>query len=124
MRWYCVPCFAASRLKNSMLRFESAIVTFTPSSRNANSSGDGRKSGMTFKSPRGSSVYLIFSVIDSLAPSPVTGTKDSNKAPPVSKANRENALSNLAKAVVPLFARAVREILGDYASRIRKSELR
>jgi hypothetical protein len=124
MRWYCVPCFAASRLKNSMLRFDSAIVTFTPSSRKASSSGEGRKSGMTFSSPSGSSVYLIFSVINSLAPSPVTSAKDSNDTLAVGKANREDAAPNLAKAVIPLLARAVRQVLSDHASRIGESELR
>ena len=104
MRWYCVPCFAASRLKNSMLRFESAIVTFTPSSRKASSSGDGRKSATTFSSPSGSSVYLILSVINLLALSPIAGAKDSNDTLTIGEADGEDAFPDLAKAVVPLLA--------------------
>jgi hypothetical protein len=107
-----------------MLRFESAIVTFTPSSRKASSSGEGRKSGTTFSLPSGSSVYLIFSVINSLTPSPVTGTKDSNDTLAVSKADRQDATPNFAKAVVPLLARAVRQVLSYHASRVGKNELR
>src|SRR6185503_4201576 len=72
MRWYCVLCFCASLLKNSTLRLLSAIVTLTPSSRKTKSSGLGRKSGTTFGSPRGSSVYLILSLIDSLSFAPVS----------------------------------------------------
>jgi len=106
-----------------MLRFESAIVTFTPSSRKASSSGAGRKSGTTFSSPSGSSVYLIFPVIDPLASSPVTGTKDSNYTLTVREPNGENTVSNLAKAVIPLLAGTVREILGYHAPGIGKSKL-
>src|SRR2546426_10912739 len=64
MRWYWVRCFRASPLKNSTLRLLNAIVTFTPSSRETRSSGLGRKSGTTFRRPRGSFVYLIFLLID------------------------------------------------------------
>src|SRR5438876_9424872 len=67
MRWYCVLCFRASFLKNSTLRLLKEIVTFTPSSRKTRSSGRGRKSGTTSRSPRGSSVYRIFSLIDSVS---------------------------------------------------------
>src|SRR6185295_18001178 len=101
-----------------MLRFESAIVTFTPSSRKASASGEGRKSGTTFNSPSGSSVFLIFPVIYSLASSPITGTKDSNDTLTVSKANGENAVLNFAETVVPFLARTMRKVLGNHAPRI------
>src|SRR5687767_11646189 len=39
------------------------MVTLTPSSRNTRSWGRGRKSGTTFRSPSGSSLYSILSFI-------------------------------------------------------------
>src|SRR6185295_1088713 len=107
MRWYCVLCFCASLLKNSTLRLLSAIVTLTPSSRKTKSSGLGRKSGTTFGSPRGSSVYLILSLIDSLSFAPVSSPVDSDDLGAIRKADRQNAATDLAKAVVPLLSRAV-----------------
>src|SRR5882672_8604007 len=71
MRWYWVLCFVASRLKNSTLRLLSARVTFTPSSRKTRSSGAGRKSGTTLGLPKGSSVYLVFALIDPFTLSPL-----------------------------------------------------
>jgi hypothetical protein len=44
MRWYWVWCLDASDLKNATLLLLKASFTFTPSSRNASSLGDGRKS--------------------------------------------------------------------------------
>src|SRR5882762_8943273 len=90
MRWYWVLCFAASRLKKSTLRLLSARVIFTPSSRNARSSGAGRKSGTTLGLPKGSSVYLIFAFIELLTPSPVAGTEDANNALPVGESDGED----------------------------------
>src|SRR6185295_14827509 len=104
MRWYCVLCFCASLLKNSTLRLLSAIVTLTPSSRKTRSSGLGRKSGTTFGSPMGSSVYLILSLIDSLSFPPVAGPEDSDYIVAVSEPHRKNAPANQAEAVVPQFA--------------------
>src|SRR5690242_7656028 len=107
MRWYCVLCFCASFLKNSTLRLLSAMVTFTPSSRKTKSSGRGRKSGTTSKSPRGSSVYRILSLIDSLSFAPVASPVDANDLGAVGKADCQDAATDLAEAVVPLLARAV-----------------
>src|SRR5205085_1677458 len=78
MRWYCVLCFAASRLKKSTLRLLRARVTFMPSSRNTRSSGAGRKSGTTLGLPKGSSVYLVFALIDPLSFAPIARAKDPN----------------------------------------------
>ena len=61
-----------------MLLLLKAIVTFTPSSRNASSSGEGRKSGITLRSPNGSSVYFIFALINCPALSPVAGAQYAN----------------------------------------------
>jgi hypothetical protein len=69
-------------------------------------------------------VYLIFSVIDSFALSPVTSAKYSNDTFTVGEANGEDAVPDLAEAVIPLFPRAVRQVLGDDAPGIGKSELR
>src|SRR5882724_1799737 len=68
--------FRASLLKNSTLRLLNVRVTLIPSSRKTRSSGGGRKSGTTFRRPRGSSVYFIFALIDSLALSPVVRPED------------------------------------------------
>src|SRR3990172_6984603 len=123
MRWYWVPCFSASRLKNSTLRVERAIVIFTPSSCRTKSSGLGRKSGTTFTLPIGSFVYLIFALIDSLSFAPVASANDTNSAFTVSEAHRHDPLSNQTNTVVSLLGRAVRQILGDHASGVDKREL-
>ena len=67
------------------------MVTFTPSSRNTRSSGRGKKSGTTLRSPMGSSVYLIFSLIDSFSFTPIAGSVDADYVLSVSEANREDA---------------------------------
>src|SRR5436853_519728 len=74
----CVRCFAASNLKNSMLFLLNARVTFTPSSRKANSAGDGRKSCTTLTLPNGSSVYLILAFIDCPSSAPISGADDAH----------------------------------------------
>ena len=58
----------ASRLKNSTLRLDNAMVTLIPSSRNTSWSGEGRKSRTTLSSPSGSSVYLILALPSPTAP--------------------------------------------------------
>src|SRR3954463_4800917 len=110
MRWYCVLCFCASLLKNSTLRLLSAIVTLTPSSRKTRSSGRGRKSGTTSRSPRGSSVYRIFSLIDSLSLAPVTSSVDADDLSAVGKADCQDATTDFTEAVVPLLRRAVGQV--------------
>src|SRR5712691_10278286 len=107
MRWYCVLCLRASFLKNSTLRLLKEMVTFTPSSRNTRSSERGRKSGMTLRFPRGSSVYLILSLIDSLSFTPITGSDDTDYVLTILEANRENSGANLPKTDVPLFVGTV-----------------
>ena len=107
MRWYCVLCFCASFLKNSTLRLLNAIVTLTPSSRKTRSSGRGKKSGTTSRSPRGSFEYRIFSLIDSLSFAPVSSSIDSDDVVAVGKSDGENAIFDLSETVVPLLGRAV-----------------
>jgi hypothetical protein len=96
MRLYWVLCFAASRLKNSTLRLLRASVTFTPSSRNTRSSGCGRKFGTTLSLPSGSSVYLIFALINAFALSPVTGSEYSGHSGSTSEADGKDAASDIA----------------------------
>ncbi len=103
MRWYWVLCFAASCLKKSTLRLLSAKVIFTPSSRNTRSSGAGRKSETTLGLPKGSSVYLIFALIELLSPPPIAGTKDANNALSIGESDGEYATAHRAKAEVALF---------------------
>src|SRR5712691_3101954 len=124
MRWYCVWCLRASSLKKSTLRLLSDIVTFTPSSRKTRSSGCGRKSGTIFRVPRGSSVYLILSLIDSLSSSPITGSMDTDNIISVGEAHCEDASTYLAKAVVPRLAGTVRQVFRDDALRVNERKLR
>src|SRR6266540_565757 len=124
MRWYCVLCLRASFLKKSTLRLLKEMVTFTPSSRNTRSSGWGRKSGTTFRFPRGSSVYLILSLIDPLSFAPVTGPVDSDHVLTVSKAYCEDAGTHLAETVIPWFAGTVGQVFCDDALRVNEGKLR
>ena len=122
MRWYCVLCFAASRLKkSSTLRLLSASVTFTPSSRKARSSGGGRKSGTTLSSPRSSSVYLIFALLDA-ALSPIAGSKYTNDAGAISEADRHDRPADLAKAEEPCSRFAVLQVFRYCAAGIRERQ--
>ena len=123
MRWYCVLCFAASRLKKSTLRLLSASVTFTPSSRKTSSSGGGRKSGTTLIFPRGSSVYLIFALIDAFALSPIAGSKYANDARSICEADRHDRSADLAKAEEPCLGFAVPQVFGYHAAGIRERQL-
>src|SRR5436190_18066678 len=107
MRWYCVLCFVASRLKNSTLRLLNARVTFTPSSRNTRSSGGGRKSGTTLGLPSGSSVYLIFALIDSFTFLPIARAENSDDTGAVRESYGQNATARLAEADNALFLSAV-----------------
>src|SRR5712691_2111403 len=100
------------------------MVTLTPSSLKTRSSGRGRKSGTTLGFPRGSSVYLIFPLIYSLAFPPVAGAKNSNDIVPVGKPDGQDPAFDLAEAAESLFTRAVRRILGNDADGIGESQLR
>src|SRR5713101_9982473 len=124
MRLYCVLCLRASVLKKSTLRLLNAMVTLTPSSLKTRSSGRGRKSGTTLGFPRGSSVYLIFSLIYPLAFPPVTGAKNPNDIVAIGKPDRQDPAFDLAEAVEPLFTGTVRPILGNDADGIGESQLR
>src|SRR5882672_10346281 len=124
MRWYCVLCLRASVLKKSTLRLLNAMVTSTPSSLKTRSSGRGRKSGTTLGFPRGSSVYLIFSLIYSLAFPPVAGAKNPNDIVAIGKPDRQDPAFDLAETVEPLFTGTVRPILGNDADGIGEGQLR
>ena len=124
MRWYCVLCFAASLLKKSTLRLLSASVTFTPSSRKTRSLGGGRKSGTTLSLPSGSSVYLIFELIDAFALSPIAGSKYANDAGSICEADRHDRSADSAKAEEPCLGFAVLPVFGYHAAGIRERQLR
>lgn len=124
MRWYCVLCLVASRLKNSTLRLLKASVIFTPSSRKTRSSGAGRKSATTFGRPMGSSVYLIFAFINLFAFPPVSRANYPDDAGAIGEANGEYATANRAKAEIARLFRAVHRIFGDHTSRVGKGKLR
>jgi hypothetical protein len=94
-------------LKNSTLSLLRAIVTFTVSSLNTSSSGAGRKSGTTFKGPNGSSVYLIFALINLLTLAPIACTVNPDKTTAVCKSDSQDAASNLSETVIPFFTMAV-----------------
>jgi hypothetical protein len=124
MRWYCVPCLWASRLKKSTLYLESAIVILTPSSRNTSASGGGRKSLITFSRPSGSFVYLIRLLIDTLALAPESGAENANDAPAIGESYSEHAATDTAETVVAFFSGAKRQILCDHTEVIGKILLR
>jgi len=124
MRWYCVLRFRASFLKNSTLRLLKAMVTLTPSSRKTRSSGRGRKSGTTLRFPRGSSVYLIFPLIDVLALSPVAGPEDPDHVLAVREADRQDPAFDPPEAVMALLLQAVGQVFRDHTLRIREGQLR
>src|SRR5437879_3369429 len=100
------------------------MVTLTPSSRNTRSSGRGRKSGTTLGFPRGSSVYLIFSLIDSLSFTPIACTVNTDYIIAVGESNRDNAAADPAKAVVPPLARAMGQVFRDDTPWVGEGELR
>lgn len=106
-----------------MLFLLSEIVTFTVSSFKANSLGEGKKSSTTFTSPIGSSVYFIFSFIDLLPLSPISGADDSDLAIAISESYRHNSIRNVAQAILPLFLSAVRHIFQYDTVFIQKGEL-
>src|SRR5579859_3441813 len=124
MRWYCVLCFCASLLKNSTLRLVNAIVTLTPSSRKTRSSGRGRKSGTTFGSPSGSSVYLIFPLIDSPSFPPIAGSEDPDYIVTVGKPDGENPAVNPTKTVVAQLPGTMGVVLRDDTPAVDESNLR
>jgi hypothetical protein len=59
----------------------------------------------------GSSVYLIFAVINSPALSPVTGSKYANDTSAIGKADGKNAAFDLAETEIAFFSSAVSEVL-------------
>ena len=92
----------ASFLKNSTLALLSEIVTFTVSSLNASSSGEGRKSVITLTLPNGSSVYFIFLFIYLLSFPPISGTYDSDFVAAICKADCHYSSCNLTETIVSL----------------------
>src|SRR5487761_2658342 len=98
------------------------MVTLTPSSRNASSSGGGRKSIITLASI-GSLVYLILVFINSLSFTPVASSKNSNHPTAIGKSHSEYAAVSLAKTKVELLSFAVGKVFGNNTLGIGKSEL-
>ena len=75
--------------------------------------------------PRGGSfVYFIFSFIDCLSSSPITGTKDPDHLSTVSKPYGPDAAARFPKTVVALLRFTVLKVFRDNAVRVRKSQLR
>src|SRR5947199_5176434 len=99
------------------------MVTFTVSSLNTNALGGGRKSGITLRSPSGSSVYLVFSLIELLPFPPVACSEYPDLAPAARKPNSQHAASNLFETVISFFAFAMGKIFGDHTARIGKGIL-
>lgn len=106
MRWYCVLCFRASPLKNSTLRLQGNgdLYPFIPKDQIF---GRRKKVGNDPKIAEGSSVYLIFSLINTLPFSPIASSIDSNDILPVGKPDRKDPSFHPAKTVVTLLARTV-----------------
>ena len=100
--WYWVPCFLASFMKKSTLALLKAMVTFTLSWLNASSWGGGKKSSTIRSLPRGSFVYFIFSLIDCLSSSPITGTKDPDHVLAVSESYGHDTAPRFSKTVIAL----------------------
>jgi len=101
----------ASFLKNSILALLRAIVTFTVSSFRASSSGEGRKSEITFTFPICSSVYFIFRFIYFLSFPPISGAKNSDFIFSVSESYGHNSTGDSPKAIISLFLITVFQIL-------------
>ena len=78
---------------------------------------------MTFGSPIGSSLYLIFPFIDDLSLAPISSADDPYDVRPPGKANRQYAAINNAEAEVALLALAMRAVLGDDTLRIPERTL-
>jgi hypothetical protein len=74
-------------------------------------------------SPKGSSVYFVFVLINRLPFPPVTGTKYSNHIVSVRKAYREDTVTGHSKAVVAHFIIAVAHVFSDDTMRVGKGEL-
>jgi hypothetical protein len=90
-------------LKNSTLFLLSVIVILIVCPLKASSSGEGRKSGITYRGPIGSLVYFVFALINVFAFAPVTRSDNADDAMAVSEADRHYAVINYPKAVVTLF---------------------
>ena len=79
---------------------------------------------MTFGSPIGSFVYLIFPLIDDLSLAPVASTENANDTRAVSESNGQNSVCDTPEAEVPLLLGAVPRVFSDNAVRIAKGMLR
>jgi len=69
-------------------------------------------------------VYLIFSLIDSLALSPVAGPEDPDHVLAVREADRQDPAFDPPEAVMALLLRAVGQVFRDHTLRIREGQLR
>ncbi|MCC2641691.1 MAG: hypothetical protein K0S45_2104 [Nitrospira sp.] len=76
---------------------------------------------MTLRSPRGSSVYFIFSLIDPPAFPPVAGSENPNDA--IAKRTTNGQDSDQAETVMPLLAWALRQVLCNHVAWISKGKL-
>ena len=91
--------------------------------RNDKPSGPGRKFFTIFPVFMGSSVYVIFFLINLLPLSPVTCSNDPDYAFSIGKADRHDAAFYLAKAEKTIFIPAVIQVFDDNMLRIGKGVL-
>ena len=69
-------------------------------------------------------MYFIFSFIDSLSSSPISGAKDSDHVLAVSKPYGHDTATRFAKTVVTLLQFTMLKVFRNNAMRVRKSQLR
>ena len=71
----------------------------------------------------GSSVYLIFVLINSLAFPPVTGTEDTNHTSAIGNADSQNATLDLTETEIALLVLTVSKVFRDHTMRVGESVL-
>lgn len=71
----------------------------------------------------GSSVYLIFALINSLAFPPVAGAEDTNHASAIGKPDSQNAALDLAETEISLLALAVSQVFRNDTMRVSEGVL-
>jgi hypothetical protein len=78
---------------------------------------------MTFRLPKGSSVYLILALINHLVFPPVARTENADQSASIREPHVENSTTDPSKAVIALSLVPVRQILSDYAARVSERVL-
>jgi hypothetical protein len=73
--------------------------------------------------PRGSFVYFVFSFIDCLSSTPITGATDPDHVLTVNKPYSHDTVPGFSKTVIPLLRFTMLKVFRDNAVRVRKSQL-